>query len=261
MILLKTQHELICPLSLQDAASEIFALRIVTSRTRLLVDEAVDELQFCLYFSLFFFQLFKLRFILSWDFCCRRGLFSNANAFFNKLLVFLANCLTAIKLNHFWVPICGLLSSLCIPAHSLFTFLNLFIVSGRFEAGLGPTLFGISPWSYILFQFHLFHLSCVSMGRHKTCGGCHSRYQMRFLAMHCGTVLAARLSPLILTLSKVIISRRRYAVLSSFLFWTCKISRLSSVMYFNLAVIKASHIIDVLFDHHVLHRSGGLTVD
>jgi len=32
-------------------------------------------------------------------------------------------------------------------------------------------------------------------------------------------------------------------------------------MYFDLAVTEASHIIDVLFDHHMLHRGGGLTVN
>jgi hypothetical protein len=57
--LLETQHELISPLSFQDAATEILALESVTRGTRLLVDKAIDELQFGLYFSLLFFQLFQ----------------------------------------------------------------------------------------------------------------------------------------------------------------------------------------------------------
>lgn len=99
------------------------------------------------------------------------------------------------------------------------------------------------------------------MGRHKTCGGCHSRYQMRFLAVHSRTVLAARLSPLILTLRKIELSCGRNAVLPAIYSATCKICRIPSVMYFNLAVTEASHIIDVLFDHHMLHRCGGFTVN
>ena len=176
MILLKTKYELIRPLSFQDTTSEILALQIVPSRTRLLVDKTIDELQFGLYFSLLLFKLFQFWLFLLWHFhIWRRGFFSNANTFFNKLLVLFPYSLTAIKLNHFRVSIVDFLRGLSISTHSLFTYLNLFIVSWRFKTGLVP-LFGICSWYLILIQFHLLHLGCFSVGWHKTCGSCHSRY-------------------------------------------------------------------------------------
>ena len=176
MILLKTQHELIRPLSFQDTTPEILALQIVPSRTRLLVDKTIDELQFGLYFSLLLFKLFQFWLFLLWHFnIWRRGFFSNANTFFNKLLVLFPYSLTAIKLNHFRVSIVDFLCGLSISTHSLFTCLNLFIVSWRFKTGLVP-LFGIGSWYLILIKFHLLHLGCFSVVWHKTCGSCHSRY-------------------------------------------------------------------------------------
>ena len=201
LILFETQHELICPLSLEDPASEILALWVVARLARLLIDKAIDELQFGFYLSLFFLQFFQLRLFLFRDlYILRRLLFSNADAFFDELLVLFANSLTAIKLHHFRVAFVDFLSRLGVPAHSLFTILNLFIVSGWFETGLCPFL-ALSCHRHTIFKlFHLFHLKLVSIGRHKACSCIHSWYQGGMLAMQTRTILSSGLPPLIFAL-------------------------------------------------------------